>query len=146
MVQMQPTHEDVVKSLECCTSLKYTKHCENCFFKCERDCTTVLMSAALNMTNEMQKEITELNKKKCIHSENEFCKVDVVTEQNEALNETLDHTIFKHNKTLDELIDWCKWKLKREMADPFGLYGRKLDGYEIAMKAVMSYLHSKKEK
>jgi hypothetical protein len=98
------------------------------------------------MTKEMQQQIVELNKQKCIHSENEFCKVDEVTELNESLNETLDHTIFNHNKTLDELIDWCKWKLKREQDDPYGLSDKRLEGYEQAMKSTMSYLHYKKEK
>lgn len=50
------------------------------------------------------------------------------------------------NQELDELIDWCNSKLKREKANPLGLSGRRLDGYERAMLAVMSYLHSKKEK
>ena len=50
------------------------------------------------------------------------------------------------NQELDELINWCDFKLKREKANPLGLSGRRLDGYELAMLAVMSHLHSKKEK
>lgn len=50
------------------------------------------------------------------------------------------------NQELDELIDWCNFKLKQEKANPLGLNSKRLDGYEQAMLAVMSYLHNKKEK
>lgn len=45
---------------------------------------------------------------------------------------------------LNEMIDWCRKKLANEKKNPFGLSGKRLDGYETAMKSVMSYLHSKK--
>lgn len=46
---------------------------------------------------------------------------------------------------LNEIIDWCKKKISDEKANPFNLSDKKLEGYEKAMKSVMSYLHSKKE-
>ena len=45
---------------------------------------------------------------------------------------------------LNEMIDWCRKKLANEKKNPFDLSGKRLDGYEQAMKSVMSYLHSKK--
>lgn len=48
------------------------------------------------------------------------------------------------NKELDKIIAWCKNRIKTEKHKPFGLTGKKLEGYEEAMLQVMSYLHSKK--
>lgn len=48
------------------------------------------------------------------------------------------------NAELNEMIDWCRKKLAAERSNPFGLGGKRLEGYDQAMKAVMSYLHSKK--
>lgn len=48
------------------------------------------------------------------------------------------------DRELNDMIDWCRWKLANEKKNPFGLGGKRLDGYEQAMKQVMSYLHSKK--
>ena len=50
------------------------------------------------------------------------------------------------NRELIEMIDWCRKKLKNEKEKPLGfrLNSKALNGYEQAMKAVMSYLHSKK--
>ena len=47
------------------------------------------------------------------------------------------------NYELDEMINWCRKKLSNK---PFELTGKRKEGYEQAMKAVMSYLHSKKTK
>lgn len=49
------------------------------------------------------------------------------------------------NAELNEMIDWCRKKLANERSNPFGLNGKRLEGYDQAMKSVMSYLHSKKE-
>lgn len=49
------------------------------------------------------------------------------------------------NKELDEMIDWCRKKLDLEKHSYDGCTGKRMEGYEKAMKAVMSYLHSKKE-
>lgn len=46
---------------------------------------------------------------------------------------------------LNEMIDWCRKKLANEKSNPYGLSGKRLQGYEQAMLAVMSYLHSRKE-
>ena len=46
---------------------------------------------------------------------------------------------------LNKMIDWCRKKLANEKNNLFGLSGKRLEGYEQAMKAVMSYLHSMKE-
>ena len=46
------------------------------------------------------------------------------------------------NYELDEMINWCRKKLSNEK--PFGLSGKRMEGYDQAMKTVMSYLHSKK--
>lgn len=46
----------------------------------------------------------------------------------------------------DDLIIWCRIKLDIEKMNPFGLSGKRLEGYERAMHAVMSHLHSLKEK
>lgn len=49
------------------------------------------------------------------------------------------------NVELDAIIDWCRRKLKYEKYQHSGLSGRRAEGYELAMKSVMSYLHSLKE-
>ena len=51
-----------------------------------------------------------------------------------------------NNDELDEMIDWCRNKLKNEKTKPLGcrLNSKELNGYEQAIRAVMSYLHSKK--
>lgn len=46
---------------------------------------------------------------------------------------------------LDYIIDWCRTKLANEKKNPYGLNGKRLEGYEQAMLTVMSYLHSRKE-
>lgn len=48
------------------------------------------------------------------------------------------------DKELNEMIDWCRKKLANEKKNPYGLTGKRMEGYEQAMKNVMSYLHSKK--
>lgn len=48
------------------------------------------------------------------------------------------------NQELDEIINWCKKKIIDQKNDRFGLSGKRLEGYEEAMHAVMSYLHKKK--
>lgn len=47
------------------------------------------------------------------------------------------------DKELDEIIDWCRKKMKKENTH-FNLTGKRLEGYKEAMLVVMSYLHSKK--
>ena len=48
------------------------------------------------------------------------------------------------DKELNEMINWCRTKLVNEKKNPYGLTGKRMEGYEQAMKAVMSYLHSMK--
>ena len=48
------------------------------------------------------------------------------------------------DRELDEIIDWCRKKLANEKRNPCGLTGKRIEGYEQAMKVVMSYLHSRK--
>ena len=48
------------------------------------------------------------------------------------------------DRELNEMIDWCRNKLANEKKNPYGLTGKRMEGYEQAMKSVMSYLHSKK--
>ena len=48
------------------------------------------------------------------------------------------------DRELNEMIGWCRDKLFDEKNKPFGLSGKRFEGYEQAMKSVMSYLHSKK--
>ena len=50
------------------------------------------------------------------------------------------------DRELNEMIDWCRRKLANEKKNHFGLSGKRMEGYEQAMKSVMSYLHSKKER
>ncbi len=50
------------------------------------------------------------------------------------------------DRELDGMIDWCRKKLANEKHNPFGMTGKRLEGYEYAMLSVMSYLHSKKGK
>lgn len=45
---------------------------------------------------------------------------------------------------IDNMIDWCRKKMREEKTEPYGLRGKRLEGYEQAMKAVMSYLHGLK--
>ena len=48
---------------------------------------------------------------------------------------------------LNEMIDWCRNKIKSEKQDRYyGCTGKRMEGYEKAMLCVMSYLHSKKGK
>jgi hypothetical protein len=49
------------------------------------------------------------------------------------------------NKELDCIIDWCRTKMKNEKKNLYGCSGKRLEGYEKAMLAVMSYLHGLKE-
>lgn len=49
------------------------------------------------------------------------------------------------DRDLDEIIDWCRKKPINEKKNPYGLTGKRMEGYEQAMKIVMSYLHSRKE-
>ena len=48
------------------------------------------------------------------------------------------------DRELNEIIDWCRKKLANEKRNPCGLTGKRIEGYEQAMKVVMSYLHSMK--
>ena len=48
------------------------------------------------------------------------------------------------DRELNKIIDWCRKKLANEKRNPCGLTGKRMDGYEQAMKVVMSYLHSMK--
>lgn len=48
------------------------------------------------------------------------------------------------DKELNEMISWCRTKLANEKKNPYGLSGKRMEGYEQAMKVFMSYLHSKK--
>jgi hypothetical protein len=50
------------------------------------------------------------------------------------------------NYEINTMIEWCRTKLANEKKDPYGLSGKRLEGYEKAMKAVMSYLHNEKVK
>lgn len=51
------------------------------------------------------------------------------------------------NEELNQMIEWCRKKIEEEKSKPYGLSGKRLEGYETAMKGVMSYLHSlKREK
>ena len=48
---------------------------------------------------------------------------------------------------LNEMIDWCRNKIKEGKEKPMGLRrlsAKAFAGYEQAMLAVMSYLHGKK--
>ena len=45
----------------------------------------------------------------------------------------------------DKAISWCKKKLETTKKYNI-LSGKRLEGYEIAMLAVMSYLHCEKER
>lgn len=48
------------------------------------------------------------------------------------------------NAELNKMIEWCRKKLNEERSKLYGLSGKRLEGYDTAMKAVMSYLHSLK--
>lgn len=48
------------------------------------------------------------------------------------------------NDELNKMIEWCRKKIEEEKRKPYGLSGKRLEGYDTAMKAVMSYLHSLK--
>ena len=50
------------------------------------------------------------------------------------------------NRELDERIEWCRKKIAFEKNKKYGLTGKKLEGYEMAMLATMSYLSRLKEK
>lgn len=50
------------------------------------------------------------------------------------------------NQELDNLIDWCRQKMVTEKNKPYGLTGKRREGYKEAMLAVMSHLHDLKEK
>jgi hypothetical protein len=50
------------------------------------------------------------------------------------------------NAELNEMIEWCRKKINQERSRPYGMRRNELVGYTTAMKAVMSYLHSLKEK
>lgn len=48
------------------------------------------------------------------------------------------------NAELNGIIEWCRKKMREEREKPYGFSGKRLEGYDAAMKAVMSYLHSLK--
>lgn len=48
------------------------------------------------------------------------------------------------NAELNKMIEWCRKKMREERDKPYGFSGKRLEGYDTAMKAVMSYLHSLK--
>lgn len=48
------------------------------------------------------------------------------------------------DKELNEMIDWCRKKIELEKHNRYGCTGKRMEGYEQAIKTVMSYLHSKK--
>lgn len=50
------------------------------------------------------------------------------------------------NRELDAMIDWCRQKMIKEKSKPYGLTGKRREGYEEAILAVMSHLHSLKER
>ena len=50
------------------------------------------------------------------------------------------------NAELNKMIEWCRKKIQQERSLPRTMNAKELDGYTTAMKAVMSYLHSLKEK
>ena len=50
------------------------------------------------------------------------------------------------NRELDNLIDWCRQKMEKEKNNPYGLTGKRREGYKEAMLAVMSHLHDLKER
>ena len=43
-----------------------------------------------------------------------------------------------NNAELDKRIEWCRKKLREERDKPYGFGGKKLEGYDTAMKAVRS--------
>lgn len=46
---------------------------------------------------------------------------------------------------LNDMLKWCKMKLNRANSDwDICSSDKRLEGYEMAMKSVMSYLHTKK--
>ena len=49
------------------------------------------------------------------------------------------------NAELNEMIEWCRKKIREEQSKRFGMGSKERYGYTTAMKAVMSYLHSLKE-
>ena len=49
-----------------------------------------------------------------------------------------------NNRELDELIRWCKQKMEFKTKQ-CGYTGKRGEGYEDAMRAVMSHLHSLKK-
>ena len=49
------------------------------------------------------------------------------------------------NEELNELIAWCRKKINLERTKPYRMNAKALDGYVVAMQAVMSHLHKLKE-
>ena len=48
------------------------------------------------------------------------------------------------DRELDEIIDWCRKKLVDKKKNLYSLNSKRMEGYEQAVEAVMSYLHSRK--
>lgn len=50
------------------------------------------------------------------------------------------------DRELNEIIDWCRKNLTMKRKNSYGLTGKRMEGYEQAMKAVMSYIFQDKKK
>lgn len=49
------------------------------------------------------------------------------------------------NAELNEMIEWCRKKIDWERTKPYRMNAKELNGYVMAMQAVMSHLHKLKE-
>ena len=80
--------------------------------------------------------------------------VDAVFNRSDVDSEDVPSILYEYQEdvvaiaSVDEchkMIDWCKHKIELEKKGLHGLSGKRMEGYETAMLAVMSYLHQKKQ-
>lgn len=124
------TDKEITNALVCHADTDI-KTCIFCSYNCVPMCGHQLSSDAADLIKRQQAEIERLETEN-----NRFADIGKMYSEikAEAIKEFANET-----------IDWCRQKLTQEKKNPFGLTGKRLEGYEQAILSVMSYLHSKKE-
>ena len=141
MNEMKP--EDVMRALECCLKLD----CKSCpyyvrfkEYTFDVKCGDVLIADALALLREKDAEIERLK------AENDHLVKEAVFAPMERANFTIAARAEAITEFAEKTIEWCRKKLKFDKYQTIGLSGKRLEGYEAAMRAVMSYMHSLKSK
>lgn len=147
-------HEDVVRELEAWiydfkgTATQFCALCDAITLLREKDATLEMCAETIERQDkELAKKDAEIERLK----NSITFQVTMPDEKMEEIkNECLERVELgvkaAKDKLAEETIEWCRKKLKFGKYQTIGLSGKRLEGYEAAMKAVMSYMHSLKSK